>query len=325
MERFSPFRDMPARANTKARLSPMHKRVLTFLQDYDVLPSTYIKAQFPSYQYTEKAITDLLKWGLLEIPSGYEHVQALYRVRPLAVSCAGETALKLHDLYRPRFKLNDTFKHKYLRNVLQHSRYHARELGFTLKTAEELRDHPSTPEPTRKDAHYRWLPLKGKRHIEPDDFWGIEYQGARMFVHQEDDRGTEMGSRGEHNTKSKTIYSMIRDYRDYLTAQTDWYRYGFATVNILIHTTGEAGRVETILGHINDLCEPKLAALFKVKSVPDFVTEPLLLPKPGPWLLQEDYVHLKNGVPTNFNVLDTLIAKAMEKVNVQNRRTAKAS
>jgi hypothetical protein len=149
--RFSAFKT-PPRPLLKLDPKPSYLAILDVLQDYDVLPSTYIKAAFPSPAYTEDCLTQLLKAKLVEIAPGYEHFMALYRVRPLAITELGEKYLRTHGRRRVRHKdVDPFFKHRYLKNVLK---YHRNKLPAKLLTPAHAQGRrEAAPHPVGTQGH----------------------------------------------------------------------------------------------------------------------------------------------------------------------------
>ena len=117
--RYSVLSDRARKPLIKLERKLSYLNVLNCLQDYDVLPASYLKAAFKSHWYVKNLLTPLAKAHLIEVPSGYEHNNARGRVCPLQISELGEAFLG--DQLRARFKHNDDFKHKYLRSIVKYS------------------------------------------------------------------------------------------------------------------------------------------------------------------------------------------------------------
>src|SRR5260370_35355741 len=93
------------------RMTPGRLNVLDFMQDYDVLPSTYIKAQFPSPDFTRLVLAEFAKAHLIRVPRGYNHVNARCRPRPLELTDLGRRELERAGRQRRRERMNDHFCH----------------------------------------------------------------------------------------------------------------------------------------------------------------------------------------------------------------------
>ena len=315
MERYNPLRRPSHRPLLKIPRSPAYLAILDLLQGYDALPSSYIKSSFSSPLYVEKCLTNLQKARLVEIPDGYDHLNALYRVRPLALSSLGERFLTDAARFRPRLKGNDHFKHRYLRSVLKFSRDQAATLpGITIHGADAIRRHPKTPDRTRQDQRFASIPTRDS-FIHPDDFWGIEYRTdsgrAFMFFHEEDDRDTEP-RRSESPNRRKGMRQMIRDYRDYIEAAGYKSRYGLPQISVLINTTADPA---TLFEIIREECAPSTAKSFLIKQVPDFLNEPNLMPPPTAHIIIDPYFRVEDGGIRPFSILETLARTAERKTH----------
>src|SRR6185312_375061 len=134
-------------------LTPGVLRVLDYMQDYDVLPASYVKAQFESYTFTKQIITRLAKAHLIRVPAGYSHLNARYRPRPLELTDLARKALSARGMLRPRERMNDHFSHAYLRSVIQHSFDRAADeiRGLALHREADIIAHPKTPAGTRNE------------------------------------------------------------------------------------------------------------------------------------------------------------------------------
>jgi hypothetical protein len=272
--RYSMFKP-PERPLFKLKEAPTFVAILDVLQRYDVLPSSYIKAQpFSTPEYIEKCITKLGQAKLIKLADGYEHHMALYRVRPLQITELGERYLG--ERLIGRSKINDHFKHRYLRSVLE---YHRDRLSATV-----------TPLPTPA------IELLGKT-LNPDNAWKIEYRDvetATMYFFEEDDTGSErVRGHDSFEDRKKTIRTMLKAYEEYYA--DGHYKGEYPTISVLTHTT-KAHRVETILDLIDEEIDPLWKPRFAVKAVPDFLEEPLLLPDADKNILATDYVRIgKSG------------------------------
>jgi hypothetical protein len=290
--RYSVFKPSPRPALKLKPDNGTYLAILDWLQRYDVLPSTYIKSQFPSPAYIEDCLTRLHKAHLIKIADGYEHFMALYRVRPLQITELGERYLG--DRYAGRKKVNDHFKHRYLRSVIE---YHRDRL-------------PAIVTPLEAPA----IELRGKT-LNPDNTWRIEHRAvetATMYFHEEDDTGSER-VRGHESfeERKKTIRTMLKAYEEYYAE--GHYKGQFPTVSVLIHTT-KAHRVDTILELIDDEVTDQWKPRFAVKAVPDFLEEPLLLPAPDKNIIETDYTRIgKSGERERFSIMDTLKATELKK------------
>ncbi|QWG24158.1 hypothetical protein KMZ93_04305 [Bradyrhizobium sediminis] len=267
--------------------------ILDVLQRYDVLPSSYVKAQpFSTPDYIEKCITELGKAKLIKLADGYEHFMALYRVRPIQITELGERYLG--GRFLGRTKANDHFKHRYLRSVLE---YHRDRLPAEIEALET---------PT--------IDLRAKT-LNPDGHWRITYRDvetATMYFHQEDDTGSErLTGHGGFESSKKTIRTMLKAYDEYYT--DGHYKDQYPTISVLIHTTKEY-RAANILDLIEQEASEQWKPRFAVKAVPDFLEEPLLLPGANDNILATDYIRIgKSGARETFNIMDTLKATEQRK------------
>jgi hypothetical protein len=314
--RFSPFQ-FHHKPLIKLRPSSADLDILDLMQDYDVLPSTYIKQSFDHFEYIKKRLVLLQKAHLIGVPEGYEHPNAKYRVRPLELRPLGYQLLAEHGRERPRKKGNDHFKHRYLRSIVKFSRDRAAvEIsGITIRDTEDIRRHDHTPQEIRNAPDFASIPI-GKSVIQPDDFWGIKYAypkgtTAEMIFHEEDDRGT-YPARSNSEKRHKDLRDMIRGYRDYIESEGYEERYGIPQVSILIHTTS-LDRLATTFDIIKDECSADTAKRFLGKALPDFLRDEPLPPATA-HLITEPYYRVENGTVAPFSILDTLRATAERKL-----------
>lgn len=286
----------------KTRVTPAMLDILDLLQDYDVLPSSYILAAFPSPYATKNNLTPMKKAHLIGIPSGYEHSNALYRIRPLAVFPLGYRLLKEHNRYRERVKGNDHFKHQLFRNVVKYSRDRASSIdGITFVAPPDMSSIPT-----------------GDSFIEPDAVWSIRYAhpkgtAAQMTFVEEEDRGT-YPARGKSAKRHKSLRKMICTYRDLFAADAFEKQYGVRAISVLIHTTSQA-RLNTTFDIIKEECtDADIARRFMGKAFPDFINaDHPEFPPATAHLITEPYYRIENGTVAPFSIIDTLRATAARK------------
>ncbi|QAU49664.1 hypothetical protein [Bradyrhizobium guangzhouense] len=265
--------------------------ILDFMQRYDLLPPSYVKAQpFSTPAYIEKCLTVLQKGHYVGIPKAQpKDIYAFHwlEVWPRGFSYLGDRALG-------RALVNDPFPHKCLRSVIE---YHRDQL-------------PALVTPLAVPS----IELRAKT-LYPDNHWKIEYREvktATMYFFEEDDTGTERG-RGDENFEryDKSLRTMIREYNEYFVH--GHYLNQFSTISVLIHTTKKR-RVDTILSIVDEEMAPQWKPRIAIKAVPDFLEYPELLPKPNDNIVATDYVRIgKSGQRERFNIMDTLKATELRK------------
>src|SRR4029077_7317874 len=180
------------------RMTPAKLAVLDFMQDYDVLPSSYIKAAFGHWHGTRLILAEFAKAHLIRVPKGYQHINARYRTRPLELTDLGRRHLQEAGRLRPRERMNDHFNHAYVRSVIWHSFNQAPKADprLTLHTEADILNHPSAPEATRREPNPSWFESRGHT-VRPDaPLFGYEYRlgevSSFIYFHGfEADRATE--------------------------------------------------------------------------------------------------------------------------------------
>lgn len=291
-------------------MTPATLDVLDFMQDFDILPSTYIHAQFGTPEFTRKIIKNLGQAHCIRVPRGYQHNNAHYRPRPLEVTDLGRRHLEHAARLRPRERMNDHFNHAYLRSVIWHSFMKApKEIpGLVLHTERDILAHPNTPLETRADPNPSWFESRG-HVVRPDaPLFGFEYQGAFMAFHGfEADRATERQT-AKDGFERKTIKEMLLRYAEYLESGTYRRKYGLQQITVLIITIGEL-RMQNMLDILRaEVKDEKIQRRFAFKSVPNFLAdEPL--PPPTAYMVTEPW-HRTDGP---FSIIDTLKSTAAKK------------
>lgn len=288
-------------------LTPGVLRVLDYMQDYDVVPASYVKAQFESYTFTKQIITRLAKAHFVRVPSGYSHLNARYRPRPLELTDLARKALLERGLLRQRERMNDHFSHAYLRSVIQHSFDRAAQeiRGLTRHTEAEIIAHPKTPARTRNEPHPSWFEALGKT-VRPDaPLFGYEYRvggrAAFMYFHGfEADRATERQT-ARDDFGRKTIQDMILRYADYFARGVFREKYGLTQVTVPIITIGTQ-RLANMLDLIRtEVPDERIQRRFILKALPNFIAdEPL--PPPTAHMVTEPW----QRVDGPFSIIDTL-------------------
>src|SRR4051812_29439208 len=91
-QRYNNLRPSP-RPVVNLKMTPAYLAVLDFMQDYDVIPSSYVRAHFPHRASAKKMLGELCKAHLVGVSKGYAHFNALYRPRPLELTSLGRRAL----------------------------------------------------------------------------------------------------------------------------------------------------------------------------------------------------------------------------------------
>lgn len=290
--RFSAFCPGDKPLLTLAPDSRVHLAILNAMQDYDILPSSYIKTLFPSGAYIRQKLTELQKGHYIGVPHSWSHPDKRYRVRPLEVWPRGFRYLG--ERHKRRTLGNDHINHKYLRSVIEFFR---NRLPGTV-----------TPLPIEPIA------LDGKTLV-PDNAWTIQYsdiETATMYFLEEDDTGTERlrGHEGFEDHK-KSLRTMFLNYVRYFEDRL--YESRFPTVSVLIHTTKHDRAHHTIPDLIREVVPERWQPRFAVRAIPDFIEEPRLLPDPTENVLAADYIRLRNGEIERFNIVETLKATELKK------------
>ena len=237
---------------------------------YELLPTDYILKRMGSYGKPLMATANA--YGLIRIPEwpeartqGARNRQAIWQNTPEA-----ETLLALHDRHPLIERESDQNPHKYLRSVIRFSFDEAPlEIdGLEKRTVADILAHDNCPPATRAEKHPSWVPLRGNYYIISDaELFGYAYTlptGKKRYLYLhgfEADRGTETIT-GENR---KTIEGMIKDYALYLDPKSPFSyrkRYGLSNCLVPIITT-KAGRAQTILGLIEELCAPRGAQVHR--------------------------------------------------------------
>ncbi len=292
------------------KLTRAHLDVLDYMQDFDAVPSMYVKCGLHSFHYARQKLNELAQAGFIGIPGGYNHMNARKRVRPLEVRPLGYQALKESGLYRPRAPMNDHFNHRYSRSVVDHSfRRGPKEIsGLTYITEKELLDHPSVPASTKADPNPSWF-VSGKHTVRPDaPLFGLRYRGAMMaFLGYELDRGTERQT-AKPNYARKTTESMFLRYADYL-GRGEWkHRWGLSQITIPVIAIGQQ-RMENMLTVLQaTVSDVNIQKRFAFKALPDFIGDGPL-PPPTAHMVTEDWLRVDGP----FNILTTLKQTAERK------------
>lgn len=295
----------PPKPPIKVKPTPRLLELLDFMQDYDVLPRTYISDAFPIHSATRNRLAEATKAHLIGIPDGWSHREARNCVRPLQLQPLGFKMLKDAGLFRPHTRSNAWMTHAYLSSVVDFSfRRAAVEIPDLAYVTEDQLQARSNWVKTDTDPIFSALPLADYT-VYPDGFFGLNYSGlTTMYFHREDDTGGER-IKAKATFRKKSIEKMIQHYKTYLEARMCTSRYNIKQVTILITTT-KAGRVKNILDIIRAVCpEPLLAKRFAVTSITDFLTTTQLPPATGhlvtaPWM----------RVDGPFSIIDTLKATA---------------
>ncbi|TQF37932.1 hypothetical protein UNPF46_17620 [Bradyrhizobium sp. UNPF46] len=290
--RFSAFYPGEKPQLTLAPDSRVHLAILDAMQDYDILPSSYVKSLFSSDGYIRQRLTELQKGHYIGVPEGWSHPEKRHRVRPLEVWPRGFQYLG--DRVKKRTRGNDHVNHKYLRSVIE---FHRDRLAGKVTS---LQVSP--------------IDL-GQRMLVPDNVWMIEYsdiEKATMYFLQEDDTGTER-LRGHERFEfgRKSLRTMLQNYVQYFDDRL--YERHFPTVSVLIHTTKHDRAHETIPDLIREVVPERWQPRVLIMGIPDFLSEPLLLPEPNDNMLASDYIRLRNGELERFNIMETLKATELRK------------
>jgi hypothetical protein len=299
----------PARARD-IRLTPAKLDVLDFMQDYDVIPSTYVKAQF-SPDYARNILAEFIPAKLVQIPDGYEHIDARNRIRPLQLT---ELALKkLSDAgrLRRRVPMNDHFKHAYLRSVIAHSFAQApKEIPqLTLHDEAELLNR-NRPDPQPVPDNASWFEINGHT-VRPDHpAFGFTYtlgqHTASMWFHGfEADRASERVKSDTY--EKKTIAKSFDQYAEYLRRRL-YTRFDTILPFFPIITIGE-GRMSTMLDALKSIVpEETIRKRFLFKALPNFLAY-APLPPPTAHMVTEPWQRTDG----DFSLIDTLKSVATSK------------
>jgi hypothetical protein len=290
---------------TSARLD-----VLDYMQDYDVIPSSYVKAAFGHPAFTKAILGDFAKAHLVRVPKGYNHLNARYRPRPLELTELARRQLAAYGRLRKHDRANDHFSHAYLRSVIQHSFSRAPKEypGLTIHTEADILAHPNTPETTRSDPTPSWFVSRG-HVVRPDaPIFGYEYQGAFMYFHGfEADRATERQT-AKAGFERKTIKEMLLRYAEYVEHGIYRQKYGLSQITILIVTIGEQ-RLANMLAILKDeVADVRIQRRFAFKSLPNFLTDDPL-PTPTAHMVSEPW----RRVDGQFSIIETLKLVARRK------------
>lgn len=296
------------------KVTPAKMDVLDFMQDFDILPSSYIKAQFGTPSFTKAVLGEFAKAHLIRVPKGYSHINARYRPRPLELTELGRRELEQAGRLRKRERMNDHFSHAYLRSIIEHSfRQAAKEDPLlTLHTERDILEHPDCPEATRNESNPSWFTV-GSHTVRPDgSLFGYEYrlgeQSAFMFFHGfEADRATERQKSNEKFEK-KTIAKMFEQYAEYLARAGYKEKYGLTQVTVPIITIGEQ-RMRIMLETLKEAVpDERVRRRFIFKYLPDFLhNDPL--PPPTGHMVTEPWTRVDGP----FSIIDTLKQTAARK------------
>jgi hypothetical protein len=295
-------------------ITPAKLDVLDYMQDFDVTPSSYVHAQFGHRKFTEAVLTEFGKAHLTEFAPGYEHFNARYRVYPLALTDLARRALENAGRLRRRVALNDHFKHRYLRSVIQHSFTQSpREIPqLALSTEADILAHDDCPVQTRAAENPSWFQI-GAHTVRPDhSIFGLTYtfggHSAFMWFHGfEADRATERNKSDTYD--KKTIAKSFEQYAEYVR-QRLYGNYGFNDLLPFfpVVTIG-TGRMTNMIGILTDVVpEEVIRRRFLFKALPNFLAyDPL--PPPTAWAVTEPW----QRVDGQFSIIETLKSVALKK------------
>jgi hypothetical protein len=293
-------------------ITPAKLRVLDFMQDYDVIPSSYIHAWYGHPKFTQALLTEFSKAHLIEFAPGYEHFNARYRVYPLSLTKLARRELANAGRLRHREPINDHFKHRYLRSVIQHSFAQApREIPqLSLQSEGQLLNH-NRPDPQPADPNASWFEIDGHT-VRPDHpAFGITYtlgaHTASMWFHGfEADRATERKKSDVY--EKKTLAKSFVQYAEYLRRRL-YVRFDTILPFFPVVTIGE-GSMYTMLKTLTEVVpEEIIRKRFLFKALPDFLAfDPL--PPPTAWAITEPW-HRTDGT---FSIVETLKSVAEKKL-----------
>jgi hypothetical protein len=293
-------------------ITPARLNVLDYMQDYDVIPSSYIHAHFGHPKSTEAILTEFGKAHLIQIANGYEHLNARYRVYPLSLTDLARRELVNAGRLRPRVPGNDHFKHRYLRSVIQHSFARAPEEipELSLRTEAQLaaRNRPDS-KPSPPDASY--FEIDG-HSVRPDHpVFGLTYtlgdHSAFMWFHGfEADRANERQKSDTY--EKKTIEKSFIQYAEYLRRRLFTRFDNYIMPFLPVITIGE-GRMHNMLDILSRVVpEDIIRKRFLFKALPNFLAyDPV--PPPTAWAVTEPWQRTDGS----FSIIETLKSVAAKK------------
>jgi hypothetical protein len=295
----------------KLKMTVGRLAVLDLMQDYDILPATYIKASFESWHNTRVVLAECAKAHLIRVPEGYAHLNARKRVRPLELTDLGRKALADAGLLRQRERMNDHFNHAYFRSLIQFSFDRAaKEIpGMVFQTERDIIGHTNAPAFIKGEPNPSWFEANG--HVIRSDapIFGYQYRGAHIFLHGfEADRATERLTSDKY--AKKTIHKMFAAYASYLERGLYQSRYGLPNITIPIITIGEQ-RMTNMLAVLKEVVpDPRIQRRFAFKALPNFLSD-APLPPPTAHMVTEPWTRVDGP----FSILETLKATAERKAN----------
>lgn len=292
-KRYNALRDTARKPLIELKATPTILDILDFLQGR-ILPSHYIKAQFGRPYYIKTLLKQMAKAHLIEIPDGYENLNARYRPRPWHLAPLGERMLLEYGRLRALEKLgSSSFNHDYLAQVVQFSfdRGETEIPNLKKRTLANILAHPDCPDPKATSE----VP---EHHIRPDaPLFGFEYTRADgrkryFYLHGfEADRSTEP----LQGFGRQTLERKLEQYAKYLKGGYHR-RYGIANCSaawIFVAPDRAQGFLELI-----GKKHPKFADNTLVKVVPDFLHF-ADFPPPTAWAITEDWL-LADGKTLNI-------------------------
>lgn len=271
--------------------SPRHIEVLDLLQQYDCLPSNYIRAAIPS-TYTQPVLNLLNQEGYIGVPEeAKHHINARYRPTVFELLPKGEQLLKQHELWHGRVKSSGHFRHKFMVSCVLFSFHRACTNGITFKTEDAI--VALAPwKPMAKDRSPSAVPIGDTKIIPDAPMFGLTLGKHTMHFHGfEADRGTEPLTA---TYDRQNITSKVQNYGKYLKADLPKKRYGLQRITILFVTLSSqrARAIQTIIQ------QEGLTKHIHVKSIPDFLES---FPPPTDHIVRDDWLD-------GFNILNTLEA-----------------
>jgi hypothetical protein len=284
--------------------------VLDLLQQYDCLPSNYIKAavfrEAPGYC---KDVLRLLKQErYIGIPDeAKHHEKVLSRPEIYELLPKGKLLLLTHGRHQPRTRPSG-FRHQFLASLIKFSLDIAPNEYPDLKlmTERDMLAHEKCPQATAREANPSHIPL-GNFIVKPDaPIFGYQYRAkAHMYFHGfEIDRGTEPLRPGSYQRQS--IQGKVRHYRDYIARGLYRSRYGLSQITILFVTT-KPQRLTGMLDVVREECAPEIARRFAFKSIPDWHQS---FPPPTGHMVSEPWARVG---ASPLNILETLKETAERK------------
>jgi len=284
--------------------------VLDLLQQYDCLPSNYIKAAVfrDAPGYCKDVLRLLKQERYIGIPDeAKHHEKVLSRPEIYELLPKGQLLLVTHGRHQARTRPSG-FRHQFLASLIKFSLDVAPKEYPDLKlmTERDMLAHEKCPQATTREANPSHIPL-GNFIVKPDaPIFGYQYGGkAHMYFHGfEIDRGTEPLRPGSYQRQS--IQGKVRHYRDYIARGLYRSRYGLSQITILFITT-KAQRLTGMLDVVREECAPEIAKRFAFKSIPDWHQS---FPAPTGHMVSEPWARV-GAAP--LNILETLKETAERK------------